>query len=217
MKSQGARWALAAAVLTGVSYVATWSLPLAPALAVAWKGAGVGLLALFAALSARRLDGWLLAAVMALGAAGDMLLETSGLIVGALAFLAGHLLAVALYLRNRRRGLSVTERTVGLALAAAIALVAFALPLDRAAAPGVGLYALGLGAMTASAFISRFPRPLTALGALMFAVSDLLIFARTGRPLAHEPWVGLTVWGLYFTGQVLIVLGVTRTLAQQRT
>ena len=69
--------------------------------------------------------------------------------------------------------------------------------------------------MAASAWISRFPRQLTGLGALMFVVSDLLIFYRTGRPIAREPWLGFAVWGLYFAGQTLIVLGVTRGLNSQ--
>jgi uncharacterized membrane protein YhhN len=48
----------------------------------------------------------LLVAVMAFGALGDVLLETSGMTVGALAFLAGHVVAIVLYLRNRRPRLS---------------------------------------------------------------------------------------------------------------
>ncbi|HET6972025.1 MAG TPA: lysoplasmalogenase family protein, partial [Phenylobacterium sp.] len=99
------RAALIAAIVAGVSYVASWFLPLPVPVAVLWKGAGVAFLAAYAGLNARSLDGWLLAAVMALGAAGDMLLETSGLTVGALAFLAGHVAAVALYLRNVRSGM----------------------------------------------------------------------------------------------------------------
>jgi uncharacterized membrane protein YhhN len=210
-----ARWVLFAAIAAGVSYMATWRLPLPFALETAWKGAGVGLLAVFAATRARSLDGWLLAAVMALGAAGDVLLETSGLVIGAAAFLAGHLTAVALYLRNRRSPLSAPDWIVGLGLAPAVAALAFALPADRAGAPTAAIYALGLGAMAASAWVSRFPRRLTGLGALMFVVSDLLIFYRTGRPIAREPWLGFAVWGLYFAGQTLIVLGVTRGLNSQ--
>jgi uncharacterized membrane protein YhhN len=75
------------------------------------------------------------------------------------------------------------------------------------AAPQAVVYAAGLAAMTASAWLSRFPRSLTALGAAMFAVSDLMIFARTGRGWVHELWAGLAVWGLYFAGQTLIALG----------
>ena len=88
------------------------------------------------------------------------------------------------------------------------------LPQDPAQAPGIGLYSAGLAIMAACAWLSRFPRGLTGLGALLFLVSDLLIFARIG-PLGGQPWVGYGVWGLYFAGQVLIVLGVTRTLVDR--
>lgn len=206
---------LIAALVAGTSYVGGWFLPLPPAAAVAWKGAGVALLAVYAALNARGVDGWLLAAVMAFGAAGDMLLETSGLTVGALAFLAGHITAVALYLRNARTGLKPPELVFGLALVPLIVVTAFLLPLNRAGAPAIALYATGLSLMAASAWLSRFPRALTAAGALMFAVSDLLIFLRTGRHALDILPMGLAVWGLYFAGQTLICLGVTRTLANR--
>lgn len=209
--SPGTRIALAAAVLAGVSYMASWNLGLAPAVATAWKGSGVALLAAYAALRARGTDGWLIAAVMAFGALGDVLLETSGLTVGAVAFLIGHLVAIGLYLRNRR--------PAGMAQLGVVVLVpitmaaAFALPADRQMALAAAAYSAGLSGMAAAALISRFPRALTGIGALMFLVSDLLIFARAG-PLDGVAWVGFAVWGLYFGGQLLIVLGVTRTLAK---
>ncbi len=198
---------LLAAIAAGVSYMLSWGLALPPTAATAWKGAGVALLALYAATRARSLDGWLLVAVLALGAAGDVLLEVIGLTKGALAFLAGHLVAIGLYLRNRRPALSGGEwGFAGLLIPATVA-TAWALPTDRAAAPGIALYALGLSAMAACAWLSRFPRPRVALGALMFLVSDLLIFARAG-PLHGQPWASDAVWILYFAGQTLICIGV---------
>lgn len=207
------RLVLWAALFGGISYVAGWFLDIPPGLSTAWKGTGVGLLAVYAALNAKSLDGWLLAAVMAFGALGDVLLETHGLIVGALAFLAGHLTAIGLYLRNRRPDTAARHWAIAGLLFVVITGVAYLLPPDRAGAPGIALYASGLAAMTACAFVSRFPRTLVFAGALMFAVSDLLIFLRTGRPSLDVFPMGLAVWGLYFGGQVLIALGVTRTLA----
>jgi uncharacterized membrane protein YhhN len=205
-----ARWALAAAVAAGTSYVAGWFLPLPPPVAIAWKGAGVGLLAVYAALAAKgRARAWL-AAILAFGALGDVLLETSGLVVGALAFLAGHLAAIAFYLNRRRAGLRSADWTFAAALVAGVTALAWALPPDRAGAGLVALYAAGLSAMAAAAWLSRFPRALTATGALMFVASDLLIFLRTGRPALDGLAMGLAVWGLYFGGQTLIALGVTR-------
>ena len=207
------RLILIAAILAGASYVGSWFLNLPPAASVVWKGAGVALLAAYAASQARRLDGWLLVAVLAFGALGDVLLETHGLVAGALAFLTGHLIAVGLYIRNRDPGLSARRRMLGLALIPVVTVTAFLLPPDRAGAGLIALYALGLAAMSAAAWISRFPRLLVAAGVLMFVVSDLLIFLRTGRPALDILPMALAVWGLYFTGQTLIVIGVTRTLS----
>jgi uncharacterized membrane protein YhhN len=216
MKSESlaARLVLAAAMVGGVSYLAADHLPLTVAAGLAWKGSGVGLLAVYAALRARSFDGWLLAAVMALGAAGDVLLGAAGFVVGGGAFLLGHLVAIWLYLRNRRPGLSRNDWVSGLLLIPATVIAAWLLPADRAGAIGVAAYALGLSAMAATAGLSRFPRGRVALGALMFLASDLLIFARAG-PLAGQATalVGFLVWSLYFAGQALICLGVTRSLA----
>ena len=87
---------------------------------------------------------------------------------------------------------------------------------DRASAPGVAVYAAGLAAMAASAWLSRFPRHQVALGAVMFLASDLLIFARSG-PLAGAAWLGLAIWGLYFAGQALIATSVARVAASEPT
>ena len=198
---------LLAAVLVGASYLLSLGLPLSLVAATAWKGAGVALLALYASQRARDLDGWLLVGVMAFGALGDVLIEVVGLTAGALAFLAGHLIAIGLYLRNRRPNPSPSQRLLALALVPATVAVAFLLPDNRAMAPGVALYALGLSAMAATAWLSRFPRYRVGLGAVMFVASDLLIFARAG-PLADAAWVGLAIWALYFAGQVLICVGV---------
>ena len=209
-----ARLVLAAALVAGVSYLAADQLALSPVAGLIWKGSGVGLLAVYAALLARSFDGWLLAVVMALGAAGDVLLGAAGFVIGGGVFLLGHLTAIWLYLRNRRPGLSRADWVSGLLLVPATVTVAFLLPADRAGAPGVAAYALGLSTMAATAGLSTFPRGRVALGALMFLVSDLLIFARSG-PLAGQATalVGFLVWSFYFAGQALICVGVTRALA----
>lgn len=204
------KWVLIASAIAGVSYIASWNLQLPMATETIWKGAGVGLLAVYAALKARSADGWLLAAVMALGTLGDVLLVTSGLTIGALAFLAGHVTAIVLYARNRRRA-SPLVFLAATALIPVVTGVAFHLPADRAGAPGIALYSLGLSTMAASALLSRFPRGQVGLGALMFVVSDLLIFARGGLVPATFA-TGLAVWGLYYLGQLLICLGVSRAL-----
>jgi uncharacterized membrane protein YhhN len=94
---------------------------------------------------------------MALGALGDVLLGAAGLTVGALAFLAGHLVAIGLYLRNRGRTRLPAASWPGAGPGRGRSS-AFLLPADRAGAPGVALYSLFLAMMAATAWLSRFPR-----------------------------------------------------------
>lgn len=61
--------------------------------------------------------------------------------------------------------------------------------------------------MAATALGSRLPLATVGRGALMFVLSDLLIFARLG-PLPDNLATGLAVWGLYYFGQMLICVGV---------
>lgn len=201
------RWIWWAAIVAGVSYFAAGRLGIEGPALIAWKGAGVGLLALWAAAQAKALDGWLLAAVLALGALGDVLLETHGLTVGAVAFFAGHVVAIWLYRRNRRINLSASQIALAVALLIGTPLISWLLSRDA----GVALYAAALGGMAAAAWASRFPRYRVGIGAVLFVVSDLLIFARMG-PLADSLLSGLLIWPTYFGGQALIAWGVVRTL-----
>jgi uncharacterized membrane protein YhhN len=189
----------AAALIAGVSYYADHWLALDGPLATVWKGSGVGLLALWAFARGRPWIGL----VLAFGALGDVLLETSGLIVGAVAFLIGHILAAGFYWRSHRTG-----PTVPALIAVAVALASYQLSGDR----GVGLYAASLGLMAGTALVSR--HRLAGLGAILFVVSDLLIFARIG-PLAASPLPGLLIWPTYFAGQALIAWSVVSELARE--
>ena len=201
-----------AALIAGASYfLADHLMGPGPGL-IAWKGSGVGLLALWAAANARQFDGWLIAGVMALGATGDVLLNGVGVVAGAVAFLAGHLLAIWLYRRQRRVRLAPSQTALSMALFVLTPLIAFHLPRDHSMRPLAALYGIGLGAMAASAWVSRFPRDRVGLGAVLFVASDMLIFAQ-GGPFMGPALLDLLVWPLYFAGQVLIAWGVVSTLA----
>jgi uncharacterized membrane protein YhhN len=206
MNARTLRLLFLAAVIAGTSYYAAHWITLPLAAEAVWKGAGVGLLALWAGVQARTTDGWLIAAALALGATGDVLLETHGLTIGAIAFLVGHVVAATLYLRNRSGPL-----WQAVVIAAAVAGAAFLLPADRTAAPLIALYAAGLGAMFGTAAISRFPQRSVGLGAALFVLSDLLIFGRMG-PMTGSALPGLLIWPTYFAGQALIAWGVVRSL-----
>lgn len=200
-----------AALMAGISYFVADRLGLEGPAMVAWKGAGVGMLAAWAATRASNFDGWVIALVLTLGALGDVLLETSGFTIGGIAFLAGHMVATILYLGNRRSQPTVSQSLLGVALLAGTPLVTLLITGEWT----ITLYGLGLGAMAAAAWTSRFPRYRLGVGALMFVASDFLIFARMG-PMEASALPGLFVWPLYFAGQALIAHGVVETLAVRR-
>ena len=72
-------------------------------------------------------------------------------------------------------------------------------------------YSAVVGAMAAAAWMSRFPRYRVGLGAVLFVVSDLLIFAKEAEVLPGSI-TGWLIWPLYFGGQFLIATGVVQTL-----
>ncbi len=200
-----------AAIIAGTSYMFVVAMGLSGPLTVVWKGAGVALLAVWCAMQAQDRNGWLIAAVMAFGALGDVLLETAGLKAGALAFQFGHFVAMFLYARNPRENRSVTQVVLALALLIGTPFIAWQLTLQFA----VVVYSVALGSMAGMAWMSRFSRYRVGIGAMMFLASDLLIFAKLG-PLAGSPVPGLLIWPLYFGGQVLIAWGVTQTFVRDR-
>lgn len=210
---------LVAGVIFGTSFWLVAGAAFHGPLLVAWKGAGVTLLAIhalaFAIAQPRvRRDAALLAIVMACGAGGDMAIERS-LTVGAGLFLIGHVVAIALYAINRRSPVQTGDLVVAVAIVTIVPCFAWMLPPDRSIAATVALYAAGLAGMTAMAWLSKFPRSRVAFGALLFAASDLLIFARMG-PLAGSLIPRLLVWPLYFGGQFLICTGVLAGLSRRQ-
>jgi len=209
-----ARWLWWLALAGGISFfIAVFQRLDGPAI-WAWKTSGVGLLALWAAANARERNGWLIAAVLGFGALGDWLLDAKGLIAGASAFAVGHLIAIALYLTNRRAQTTPSQRLLGwLTMPATLAIVWGMLSPQ----PGwwhAAVYSLFVAAMAAAAWTSRFPRYRTGVGAMLFLASDLFIFAGEGAVLSKDVTLWL-VWPLYFGGQALIAWGVVSTLAKE--
>jgi uncharacterized membrane protein YhhN len=200
------------ALLVGASHYADHWLHVGGPAAIVWKGAGVALLALWARGRAVNPDGRMIAAVLGLGALGDVLLETHGLVAGAVAFLAGHAAASWLYLRHRRVPLA---NLIAPALAAAVAVFAWWLFRDQPHAILLAPYVFGLTLMAGSAVLSRLGT-LVALGAVLFFASDWLIFLEKG-PLAGSSLPGLLIWPSYFAGQALIAWGAVHALARERT
>lgn len=174
------------------------------------KGAGVALLALYVLLRVPRGkhhgDGLLLVGALALGAAGDMAIELDFLAGGA-CFAAAHVVAVVLYLRNRHQRPSPTQKLTGAALLIGTPAVSWLL----SGQVDVAVYAVFLGAMASAAWMSHYPRYRVGTGAVLFVLSDWLIFARMG-PVDLEPLNTLLIWPLYYAGQLMIATGIVQCL-----
>jgi uncharacterized membrane protein YhhN len=174
------------------------------------KGASVGLLAVYALVRVphdrRGIDGAILVLALVLAAAGDMAIELDFL-AGAAFFIAAHCVATVLYLRNRRQRPSPSQQMLGLALLIGTPLVSYFLSGQL----NVAIYATFLGAMASTAWASRFPRYRVGTGAVLFVISDWLIFSRMGSvDLGVLP--DMLIWPLYYAGQVMIATGIVQCL-----
>lgn len=173
------------------------------------KGAGVAFLAAYAVHRGTGRDALILGLVMALSAIGDMAIEFS-MEAGGAAFFASHLAAITLYLRNPRHHATGSQKALAVTLLLGAPAISWLLSQNL----GVTLYGLALGGMASTAWMSRFPRYRVGLGAVMFVVSDWLIFSRLGPvDLGNIP--DLLIWPLYFIGQFLIATGVTQVLRHE--
>ncbi|WP_298466553.1 lysoplasmalogenase family protein [uncultured Erythrobacter sp.] len=197
---------LLASVVAATAYYFLWNNPIGELWLILLKGTAVGLLAVYALRRTTGLDGAILVIVLALSAAADMAIELDFTAGGGL-FLASHLVAIGLYFRNRRENTTPSQKLLALALLIGTPAVAYLLT-NRV---DIALYSVGLGAMAAAAWMSRFPRYRVGLGAVLFVISDWLIFSRMG-PLAIAPLPDLLVWPLYYAGQLMIATGIVQTL-----
>ncbi|MEP1421690.1 MAG: lysoplasmalogenase [Erythrobacter sp.] len=174
------------------------------------KGAGVGFLAIYALRRAPGVDGVILAVALAFSALADMALELWFEVGGGL-FAVSHLVAVALYLRNRREHPTLSQNLLGFTLVVAAPAFSYVLSGDSL----IGVYAITLGAMAGAAWTSRFPRYRVGIGAVLFVASDWLIFSRMG-PYDLGVVPDLLIWPLYFAGQLMIATGVVQTLRGEK-
>ena len=173
------------------------------------KGAGVGALAAYAFHRGKGTPGILIGLVMTLSAIGDMAIELT-LEAGGTAFFLSHLVAMALYLKFPRHHTTASQKGLAVVLLLGTPLICWFLSQNAS----IALYGLALGGMAATAWMSRFPRYRVGLGAVLFVVSDWLIFSREG-PVNLAPLPDLAIWPLYFAGQFLIATGVVQTLRHE--
>lgn len=178
-----------------------------------WKGAGVGFLVIYALRQLHRIDGKMLAAIMAFGALGDMAIEMDEALGGA-AFLIGHIIAIAFFARFRRHRLGFSQKMLAILLVPLTTFMAWQLTVETGSPELTAIYAFFLAIMVAMAWTSRFSRYHVGTGAMLFLLSDLLIFARMG-PLMDSSLPALLIWPLYYFGQFLIATGVVATLRHE--
>lgn len=204
--------ASAAAIAAAIYFIASRLGVTEGWLAVALKGSALAILAVTAGLAAQSRDGWLLAAVMAFGALGDIVLEFD-MMTGAGAFALGHAVAIVLYLQNRRTApMPMSQKAAAVALLLAAPLLWMLAGAAKDA--GIALYAALLCGMAAAAWTSRFSRYRTGIGAVLFLLSDALILARLGGNV-DPTLAGILIWPLYAAGQILIFVGVRGGLAAE--
>ncbi len=206
---------LFASLLAGLSFPVTWLLlPIEGGFyAIIWKMAAVGLLVPFALRRHHEGEFVPLAITLAFYALGDGLIELS-MIAGALAFAAGHLVAIWLYFRHRRVGPTFSQKLLAVAIFVLTPVIAYGLPPTPDEAIQVAAYSVILAAMAAMAWSSNFPRFRVGTGAVLFVISDLLIFARLG-PLADSQMTSVAIWYLYYFGVLMIAVGVAQTLVKR--
>ncbi len=206
---------LLASLLAGLSFPATWLLlPLEGNLfAIIWKMAAVGLLVPFALRRHHEGEFIWLAVILAFYALGDGLIEL-GMIPGALAFAVGHLVAIGLYFRHRRVSPAFSQKLLAVAIFLLTPVIAYGLPPTSEEGAQVAAYSVVLAAMAAMAWSSNFPRYRVGTGAVLFVISDLLIFARLG-PLKDSQLTSLAIWYLYYFGVLLIATGIAQTLVKR--
>jgi len=153
---------------------------------------------------------WLVVALL-LSALGDFFLAIPwwkpAFVVGLGGFLVAHLcyLGALLPLRGNFSRARVMMAAV-IIIACVGMLVRFwpTLAADGLTVP-VTVYIAVLGAMVCSALIARLPTPWTAVGAVLFAVSDGMI--GIGQFVLGSQALELPIWWVYAASQVLITAG----------
>jgi uncharacterized membrane protein YhhN len=124
------------------------------------------------------------------------------------------LLAIMLAFYTLGDGLIELSMVAGALAFAATPVIAYGLPPTQDEGIQMAAYSVILAAMAAMAWNSNFPRCRVGLGAILFVVSDLLIFAELG-PLAGSTMTGIAIWYLYYFGVLMIAVGVAQTLVKR--
>lgn len=170
------------------------------------KGGALALLGTYALLRHQGPDSFTLGAMLLLAAAGavtvDLFFST-----GVFILVLGLGVGISLFARHLRARPSASQKAAAVAMLlltpATAWLLTDGLPLQSTAAG----YALVLGGLAGSGWMSAFPRYRVGVGTVALVAAALLDFARLDA-LAGHPAPGLLVWPLYYFGHFLICTGV---------
>lgn len=163
-----------------------------------------------------------LTAALALGSVGDAFLSWDGetnFLGGLSSFLVAHLLYIKLFFDNSSGKALVVEDNVRLGLAGGMmtlapSMIILLMPrVGRALQAPVFIYSATILVMVLTALSINNDQVIT--GAVLFAASDAIL--ASGRFLvaptsSHRSWMQPLVWVLYYSGQLLIALGMLKVL-----
>ncbi|MEO6388960.1 MAG: lysoplasmalogenase family protein [Croceibacterium sp.] len=179
------------------------------------KGAAIAFLAGYLWLRHSSPDARLMVWAFGAAALGDMVVEIEyDRTISGLLFFAYFVMAMGVFLRNRRPALTPSQKAAIVAMLLLTPAIAWLMPADRTQALNLALYGLALGAMAASAWASVFPRYRVGAGAALVLLANLLDLAEMG-PLQGSVVPRVLVWPIYYLGQFLIATGVAQTLRKR--
>lgn len=153
---------------------------------------------------------WLLGA-MGFSAAGDFLLAVPwwapAFVLGLASFLVAHLCFIGALVPLRGPVGPGRRTLIGLVVAGFAGMLAWFWPTLSAEGMTIPViaYMSVLGAMVAAALLARLPTVWTALGALLFAVSDGMI--GIGKFVLGSQALELPIWWVYAASMLLITAG----------
>lgn len=177
------------------------------------KGAAIACLAVYAVLRHPGADARMLGVSLAFSALAVVLIDIDPAWALAL-FFASHVAALGLFLRNRRRHPSGSQKGAALALLVFVPVIVGVIGLELPAWTALAIYALVLAAMAASAWISRFPRYRVGMGALMVTAAEILAVGAFANPALGLAALWLA-WPLYYFGHFLMATSVVQHLRRE--
>ena len=158
----------------------------------------------------------LLGFALLLGSIGDLFLALPfGLFVyGLAAFLVGHLVYIALWVRHWKNPLqlSFNQKLISVSLFFfTLFMLNYLLPLEGGLTIPVAVYMIVITAMAMTAVLAGFSCNWIFIGAILFVISDTLIAVGRFKHLVTGLTSGFLIWATYYAAQFLITMGYFHT------